>query len=91
MIVQVVEAAKGKADPPPELEIIWGCQRYGCLPENGGYLDQDVLLMKRGTMYDTIYSFVKRNRQGGKSIDYAELSDADRDMFDWLRGLEIRF
>jgi ABC-type protease/lipase transport system fused ATPase/permease subunit len=91
MIEQVVACAKGNAEPPPELEIIWGCQRYNCLPEAGGYLDQDVTLMKRGTTYENIYSFVKRNRQSGKAINYAELSEADREIFDWLRGMEIRF
>jgi hypothetical protein len=87
----VADAANGKAEPPPALEIIWGCQRYGCLPENGGYLDQDYRLMRVGTVYDNVYSFIKRNRNGGKRINYADLSDSDRDMFDWLRGLEIRY
>lgn len=92
MIEQVVDCANGKAEPPPELEIIWGCQQYGCLPDSGGYMDQDVTIMKRGTTYENIYAFIKRNRKGGKkAMDYAELSDADRKLFDWLRGLEIKF
>ena len=79
------------ANPPPELDILWRCHEFGCLPEVGGYLDQDVRLMRIGSAAVKIYSFLARNREGGKSINYAELNTADRRTFDMLRKLEIKF
>jgi len=91
MIEQVVACAKGKAPPPPELEIIWGCQRYGCLPETGGYLDQDDRIMKVGTYYNKVYWLVKNWRSKDKP-DLADLSETDRNLWLWLvKDLEVKF
>lgn len=85
-----MEAAKGNEEPPPELEIMWGCQRYGCLPEQGGYLDQDARLMALMATFDNVYTFVK-SRQSKEKRDYAELSPAERALFDMLVDLGVKF
>ncbi len=86
----MVDAADGKDDPPPELEIIWGCRRYNCLPEAGGYMDQDAKLMYTGTTYDNVYNFVRTFRSMDKP-DFAKLDAASREIFLWLVKLEVRF
>ena len=91
MIQQAADCANGKAPPPPELSLMWRCQQFGCLPEAGGYNDQDFATMERAAVFDRVYNFIKRNRRNGKAMDYAEMDDADRDLFQALKEMEIKF
>jgi len=85
-----VNAAKDNEVPPPELLLAWQCNRFGCLPEAGGYNDQDVIIMERMGVYDKIYNFEKRWRSMEKR-DYATLSENDRAMFMLLKNQGIKF
>ena len=91
MIQQAADCANGKANPPPELTLIWKCRQFGCLPEAGGYNQQDDITMTRAGMYERVYNFIKRNRRGKEPMNVAEMDEADRAMFDWLREQEIKF
>lgn len=88
----MADAANGKANPPPELYLLWQCEKFNCLPESGGYNDQDDPTMRRAGIFRTVYNFVARNRKGKKeTINYADLSEDDQNIFNWLRELEIKF
>jgi hypothetical protein len=80
-------AVKGEP-PPPELSIIWQCRRYGCLPDAGGYMDQDAVLMDKAAIYEDVYSLTKKWR-GMKPKSFDGLSDGEKSLFKWLRELEI--
>lgn len=91
MIQQVADYANGKGEPPPELLLILRCRQFSCLPDAGGYNQQDEPTMIKGGTYERVFNFIQRNRRGKKTIDYAELDEADQHMFDWLRETEIKF
>ena len=42
----------------------WQCKRWGCLPDAGGYYDQEYVLMVDMATVDNIYNFVS------KSLDF---------------------
>ena len=59
LIQAAVWVADGKqATPPPELETAWQCKRWNCLPDAGGYLDQEYSLVMRMSMLDNVHSFM---------------------------------
>ena len=76
--------------PPEELSIIWACQRFNCLPEQGGYMDQDYRLMTVGAVLDSVYSFERRWR-AMESRDFAKLDDHDQRIFYMLKDMGVRF
>ena len=90
MIEQVVACARGEAQPPPELSLMWQCRRFNCLPEAGGYHDQDVSTMERGAVMETVYNF-ERNWRAMEKRDYAALSESDRRIFMMLKDMEVKF
>ena len=90
LIQQAADCAAGKGPPPPELEIWWKCQRFGCLPEAGGYLDQDAALMDRAVICEDVYHLVKKWR-GMKQKDFTKLTDAERHLYKWLHQGKVIF
>ena len=91
MIQQAADCANGKAPPPPELSLLWRCRQFSCLPEAGGYNDQDAPTMERAAAFDNVYSFIKRNRRGKDPMDYAGMDDSDRDMYQRLKDMGVKF
>lgn len=70
--------------PPPELVLGWQLRKWGGLPDVGGYLDQDGLLMERLTAIANIYDAVSRVRSmTGAQIH--QLSDGERRIIKMLR------
>ena len=73
MVATVVE----NAPPPPDLVTAWQCDRWGCLPEDGAYYDQDFGLMRRITALSNVYSGVSRLRNSrGEQIH--RLTESER-------------
>lgn len=50
-----VQAARGKADPPPQLTLLWDCRRWDKLPDLGGVRAQDYQLMHQMKTLDSLY------------------------------------
>jgi len=72
-----VDAAYNVGKPPPELSLAWNCERYNCLPDAGGYLDQDYICMMRMNVYSNVYNIVaKWQTLNAKTIH--TLSDSER-------------
>jgi hypothetical protein len=71
------------APPPPELIAAWQCQKWGCLPEAGGYLDQDYGLMQRMSVLSNIYNTVIRLRNM-KGAQIHQLTTPERRVIKWL-------
>ena len=82
--------AKDGKSPPPDLLTMWQCRRFNCLPESGGYNDQDISTMERGAVLENIYNFERRWR-AMESRDYAKLDEGDRRIFMMLKKLEVKF
>lgn len=61
-----MEAVEGDAPAPPDLRLAWECERYHCLPEAGGYMEQDYRLMRRMATLANVYGVYShyRNAQG---------------------------
>jgi ABC-type phosphate/phosphonate transport system ATPase subunit len=79
----VVDAVSSDAAPPPELRLAWSCQKWGCLPEAGAYLDQDYELLNRMTVFSNVHTTVARYRSlHGNAIH--SLNDGERKMLRWL-------
>lgn len=90
MIEQVVACAKDGGQPPPELSLMWQCRRFNCLPEAGGYNDQDAATMERGAIMESVYNFERRWR-AMETRDFAKLDESDRRIFLMLKNLEVKF
>ena len=82
--------AKDGEPPPPELSLMWQCRRFNCLPEAGGYNQQDEATMKRGAIMESIYNFETRWRSM-KERDFAKLDEHDRRIFMMLKDMEVKF
>ena len=65
LILAAGDAALGKCDPPPELEMGWDCDRFGALPEPGGALDQTAGELTRIRAVLNVYSAVRSWDQSG--------------------------
>lgn len=66
------------------------CQRFNCLPESGGLLEQDAGLLGRMTLLGTVYQTVQRVR----SLRGAEIHKMNADdgrLLAWLetRGIQV--
>lgn len=57
-----MEAAQQKGQPPVELVQAWDGERWHALPERGGLLDQDYVLMDRMSALSNVYRTVARLR-----------------------------
>lgn len=57
LLEAAVLAAKGKGNPPPELELAWLCGDYH-LPESGGVFDQDYQLFRTMRILNNVHSAV---------------------------------
>lgn len=67
------------------------CRRFNCLPESGGYLDQDAVLMERIVLLEEVYLLVKKWR-AMEVKDFSQLSDAEKRLFGWLhKTLGVEF
>ena len=58
-----MQAAKGKAPPPPELVAAWWCDRYRTPPRAAGLYDQGYHEMYLMSVLPNIYSAVQDWRQ----------------------------
>jgi hypothetical protein len=86
----VVDSASGEAPPPPELRIAWQCERWNCLPDAGGYLDQDFVTVTRMTALSNVYNAVVRIKSlTGKNIH--KLTDSERRILRVLKDEGIIF
>ena len=66
------------------------CRRFNCLPEQGGYLDQDVMLMERMALLEVVYLLVKKWR-AMETKDITQLSQAEKQLFKWLYKQKVEF
>ena len=90
LIEAVVGAAYGQDEPPPELLLAWRCQQWTCLPEAGGYMEQDYITAYRMTAYLNIYN-VLRHWQSLQGKDIHRLADGERKLLRWLKDEGIMF
>jgi hypothetical protein len=86
----VVDCVDGEASAPPDLRIAWDCQRYHCLPDAGGYLDQNYRTMLRMTILSNIYNAYAhyRNSQGAQ---IHTLGESDRRILRYLKDEGLLF
>lgn len=69
--------------PPPELALLWDCERYNCLPDSGGLLNQDYQTMHRMSAYGNIYKTIcKLDNAKGKQIH--QLTNQERGVIKWI-------
>lgn len=66
------------------------CRQFSCLPESGGYLDQDVQLMERAVVCDQVYLLVKKWR-GMKTKTYQALTPMERELYKQLHDAKVDF
>lgn len=55
----MVDAARGRGAPPPELDYAWQCQRWHALPEAGGLRDQPARLMRDMPVALNVYNAMR--------------------------------
>jgi hypothetical protein len=73
-----------------ELDILWMCRRWDCLPEHGGYLDQDAVLMERMELLEVVYLLMKK-WHAMEIKDVSQFSDAEKKLLLWLYQQEVEF
>jgi hypothetical protein len=85
-----VGCVDGNTSAPPELKLSWQCERYSCLPENGGMLDQDHTTMLRMAVLSNIYNAYSHYRNAhGTQIH--SLSESERRILRWMKDEGILF
>ena len=72
------------ATAPAELSLAWDCQRWGTLPEAGGLLDQDYVLLGRMTAALNVYNTVSFVRSAS-GAEIHRLSGGQRALLKYLR------
>lgn len=84
-----MESVDGE-EPPPELILAWQCERWGCLPEIGGYLNQDYRTMRLMTSLSNVYYAISklRNLRGEK---IHTLTENDRKILKYLVDMGLIF
>lgn len=90
LIAAVVGAVDSDETPPPALQIAWNCQKWNCLPDSGGYLEQDYALMKNMTISLNIYNALSRLRNA-KGAQIHSLTESDRKILRVLVDLGLLF
>lgn len=80
----------GEGDPPPELILAWSCERWNCLPETGGYYDQDHQTVYRMAVFSNIYAVVSKLRNA-KGEQIHRLTEADRKLLRKLVDMGLLF
>jgi ABC-type phosphate/phosphonate transport system ATPase subunit len=85
-----VGAVDGDCPAPSELSVGWQCERFGCLPEAGGYLDQEYVLMHRMSVLMNIYAAYAHYR-GSHGAQIHNLSDSERRVLRQLKDMGILF
>lgn len=81
---EAAQAATDDAPPPLPLEIGWQCERWHCLPDAGGLLDQDAQLMREIAACMNVYGTITRVRSlRGKQIH--QLTERERRLIKYLR------
>ncbi|MEM7343000.1 MAG: hypothetical protein AAF485_02045 [Chloroflexota bacterium] len=58
------------SEAPHALTIAWGCQRWGTLPQMGGYFQQPLKLMRQMDMALTLYAAVKSAERAEDSVEW---------------------
>lgn len=68
----------------------WHCERWHCLPEGGGMMDQDYRMMREMAACANVYNALSRLRNAlGEQIH--QLSDNDREILGLLVRLGLLF
>lgn len=80
----------GDAAAPPELRLGWECDRFNCLPEAGGYLDQQYLQMFRITVLMNVYSAYSHYRNA-HGAEIHNLSESERRILRELKDTGLIF
>ena len=82
-MAQAVAVAEGDGALPAELRLAWDCERWSALPDAGGVMDQDAMLMHRMAALSNVYAAVVRARNAqGKEIH--QLTRQERRILKWL-------
>jgi hypothetical protein len=85
-----VDCAEGHGPPPFELSVAWGCERWQVLPDAGGYMDQDYVLLSRMSALANVYNVIQRMKNlHGSRIH--ELTDNERRIARVLIDLGLMF
>lgn len=66
------------------------CRQFNCLPESGGYLDQDARLMERTVVFEQVYLLVKKWR-GLQTKDYGALTPMEQQLYLQLHKAKVEF
>lgn len=85
-----MEAADGDAPAPPELRLAWECERFHCLPDSGGYMDQDYKLMLLMATLSNVYSVYSRFRNA-QGTQIHQLGNSERRILRWLKDMGLIF
>lgn len=85
-----MEAVDGDASAPPELRLGWECERFNCLPEAGGYLDQMYSTMSTMAALMNVYGAYSRYRNS-RGADIHNLSDGERRILRSLKDMGLIF
>jgi hypothetical protein len=85
-----VGVVDGEEAAPPELRLGWECERYSCLPDAGGYLEQDYELMIRMSSLANIHRAYSRYRNA-QGTQIHNLSMADRMILRQLKDIGVLF
>lgn len=86
----MVGCVDDETDPPPELVIAWQCKKWNTLPEQGGYFDQDFVLLQRMSAVSNIYDALNKLRNShGTAIH--RLTENERKILKMLVDLGLIF
>ena len=85
-----MESVDGDGDPPPELILSWQCSRWACLPDTGGYFEQDYSIMRRMTTLANVYNALTKYRNA-KGAQIHNLTESDRRILRFLKDAGLLF
>ena len=86
----MVECVDGDGSPPYELRMAWECERWNCLPEDGGYNAQDYFLLRRMTALSNIYNALTHMRNS-KGAEIHSLTENERKILKYLVDMGFLF
>lgn len=83
-----MDAARGDGVPPPDLLLAMNCERWNCLPDAGGYFDQQYDVMYRMNICSNVYNVVRR-WYSLRGAQIHSLSEQERLILRWLRDIGV--
>ena len=85
-----MEAVDGESPAPPDLRLGWECERFSCLPEAGGYLDQKYMRVSQMAALMNVYGAYAHYRNA-HGTDIHNLSESERRILRQLKDMKLIF